>query len=311
MKRVPILALLGFLILMTSACNGPKLLTENIQYHKGDTYKFRQTSDITSTVSVMGQEVVNKQKQGYLYENKISDILTNGDVNMTSTIKALSYEMEVMDNQIAYDSEDPSKNKKAESIEGIYNNMIGQKFNILLDSKGQLKKFSGATEMIDKMAEQMKKDGVPTDGLEAMKAQFNDEAMEQTYSGNMSSLLPSTPVKVGDSWSKTVDMKMLGMKFDNKYTLKKIAEGKAYLDISGVGSPTPNSEPMKMMGMEMTYHLTGTQVGTAIVDLKTGFPVKSSVDLNYSGTMTMSGGMLPGEMDADMSVKGKTTYIQE
>ena len=250
MKRLPILALLGMLVLIASSCNGPKLLTENLQYKKGDTYKYKQTSDIISTVSVMGQEVVNKQKQGYVFENKITEIAANGDVDMTSTINAIHYEMEVMDSKIVYDSEDPSKNQKAESLENIYADMIGQQFNIILDSKGQLKKFSGATEMLDKMTEQMKKEGKATDGIDAMKAQFNDEAMEQMYSGNMSSLLPTTPVKIGDSWNKTVNMKMLGIKFDNKYTLKKIKDGKAYLDISGVGTPIPDSEPMKMMGME-------------------------------------------------------------
>jgi len=311
MKKVHFFSLLALLILITSACNGPKLLTENIHYKKGDTYTYRQNSDITSTVSVMGKNVVNEQKQGYLFENKITEIKPNGDVNMVSTLKAINYEMETMGNKIKYNSEDKSQNEQAESIEGIYANMIGQQFNLLLDSKGQLKEFSGSTEMFQKIEEQMKKDDLPTEGLEVMKGQFGDDAMTQMYGNSMTSLLPTTPVKIGDSWNKSMDMKILGLKLDMKYTLTKIANGKAFLKIDGIATPTPDSEPMKMMGMEMKYNLSGTQSGTAIVDLKTGFPTTSTVKQDFSGTMTMSGGMLPGEMDADMTIKGTTTYVQE
>lgn len=310
MNRIPFFSLLGILALMAS-CNGPKLLTDSIQYKKGDTYTYEQVSDIVSTVSIMGQEVINKQKQGYTFENKIENLLANGDIDMSSTVKGIVYEMEAMGKKMKYNSMDKSKNENAESLVGIYDGMLGTQFKLLLDSKGQLKNFSGANAMIDKMSDQMKKDGLPTEGLEMMKNQFNDEEMMNMYGNNMSSLLPTTPVKIGDSWNKAMDVKLLGMKFDIKYTLAKIEGGKAYLDVMGSGAPIPDAEPMEMMGMTMKYNLSGTQTGTVVVDLKTGFPLKSTITQDYDGTMKMSGGMLPGEMDADMSIQGETTYTQK
>ena len=311
MNRKILFSLLGLVLLIASACNTSRSLTDGISFKKGDTYTFKQESNTKSMVSVMGQDVENNQKQVYVYENKVENVLPNGDVEMTSTIKGIEYEMESMGTKMSYSSMDESKNENADQLKGIYSAMIGRQFKMVLDSKGQLKSFSGADAMIEDMTTKMKEEGISTDALEMMKNQFNDKEMQQTFGANMSSLLPTTPVKVGDSWNKTTMMKMLGLKFDTKYTLDKVQDGKAYLSIASTGTPIPDAEPMKMMGMEMKYNLTGTQTGNAVVDLKTGFPINSNLNQDFDGTMTMSGGMLPGEMDADMSVKGTVKFVQQ
>ncbi len=297
--------LLGLvLVLSILACNSSKPISLQLNLPKGDNFIYRMSTTNDVNIKVMGQNQQNLSSQVFDMQYDVKNRKANGDMEIETTIKDVMISQTSAMGVSTYDSKNPSKNTPA-SQAAMYEAILGYKYSIIQNNKGQLISMSGSDELIDKMIKNspdMSAMGIDKEQVkETYSMQFGDEAMKKMLS-NLQNIYPANPVKKGDTWSKkdTLDG-TIGMIVHTTYKLTDRKANKSYIDVSGVISPNPDSEGMNMMGMKMVYKLSGTSTGKIVVDEITGWADQSNIIQDLKGTVDMSGELI-GSMSTDMEM---------
>lgn len=119
--------------------------------------------------------------------------------------------------------------------------------------------------------------------------------------------LPTDPVSIGDSWTDSTSMAGMPMSLETTYTLSSRQDGVAMIDVKSVIGA--EGATMEMGPMEMHVDLSGEQTGTMEVDEATGWTIRSRLEGEFSGFVTMEG--MPGgggiPMEIPMTVKSAVT----
>jgi hypothetical protein len=289
---------------LLSACLSKKPLDLNLQTEDTKSFVYLTTNTTDTDVSVMGmdQKVLVEQETKQQYDIVGQDNEGNLDIKLTT--KSMKMEQVNPMMTMKFDSDNPDENEPAEMVEGMQN-MIGKEFQMKLSPKGEVVDlktdggvFNGAFE------------NVPNgEAMEAqMEAQFGLEAIKSSLA-TLTGFYPTTPVKVGDTWTKeqTVTSGMQNV-VKTTYTLTERKGGVATITYVGTVQSDPDAAAIEMMGMEMTYDLSGTKTGTILVDEKTGWAKRTEGKQEMEGKMNMSGGQV-GQMSADMNTS--TSYTVE
>lgn len=98
------------------------------------------------------------------------------------------------------------------------------------------------------------------------KVEPNVMGMEDIAQQSSNIIYPTEAVKVGSSWTNSKDEK--GMKMDFIYTVKSIAEDKVVVDLSG----------------EVSGMAVGKITGTMDIEISSGIPMKSLIDMDLSAS---------------------------
>ena len=261
----------------------------------------------------MAMGMVNKQDvlQVMEYSYDINDSKTAGDLDVKFTINEVKVEQSGFEN-VSYDSrtdKDPSS-----TLGKMYIPVLGHSMNMTLAPTGAVKALSGGDAMIDKMfsAEGL---GLSSDQLGQLKAtmkmQFGNDAMQQTMA-QTSDIFPVGPVKVGDTWTKSLTQGSgMGLISKNTFTLDKVEDGKVYISFEGTLATADDSEPMDMVAMKVDYDLEGTQKGTIVVDQANGWVIQSIINQDFGGDMVIEMDQLPAPMDATMDALTIITFERQ
>ena len=290
-------------IIFLGACSGTKPLDMKMEASATDKFVYRTANTTETNVSVMGmdQKVMIEQSTDQEY----NIVNRNADGSMDIKLTTLSMKMEQINPMMTmkFDSENPEANEPAEMVKG-FENMVGKEYDMKMSAKGEVLDITTKGGVFDGAF-----DGIPNSEAmeEQMEGQFGIDAIKSGMA-QVTGFFPDNPVNVGDTWTKnttiTTGMKMLA---ETTYTLTERKAGVATITFSSQLKTDPDSAPLEMMGMEMTYDLKGTQKGTILVDEKTGWTKKTDGTQEMKGTMNMSGGAV-GEMSADMDMMSKYTY---
>ncbi|MEO1435328.1 MAG: DUF6263 family protein [Bacteroidota bacterium] len=264
-------------------------------------------------ISSMAMGMVNKQKvlQEMAYRYAVSNSKTAGDLEVQFTLDGVKVEQSGFEN-VSYDSktdDDPSS-----TLGKMYVPVLGHSMNMTLSPTGAVKELSGGNAMIDKMfsAEGL---GLSPDQIGQLKAtmkmQFGNDALKQTMA-QTSDIFPEDPVKVGDTWTKSMAQSSgMGLVAQSTFTLDKIEAGKVYISFEGTLATSENSEPMDMVAMKVSYDLEGTQKGNIIVDESNGWVIQSVVNQDFGGDMVIEMDQLPAPMDATMDALSTITFERQ
>jgi hypothetical protein len=302
---------LFFLLVATTltlvSCSGPQSLTYNPDLEAGDELSYRSSNTSESEVMVMGQtqKSVNSQIMDVKYTvDKVGE--TGADMRVVIQDMEISQITPQM--TIEYDSK---KKESGGMFDGLFSPMVGHEMKFMLDKEGNVKQFSGAKEMFEKMFE-----GSAMPGMEMMKgmleAQYGDNAMEQNFD-ILTKYIPNRTIKVGESWVETDTLtNQVELISTTTYTLKKRANGIAYIELEGKVASMKNAQPMDMGTMKIKYKLSGIEKGTVEIDEKTGFTLNSDVNLNLSGMMEIESDMTGAmSMDTKISTNQKFERIKQ
>jgi hypothetical protein len=281
-------ALIVALMFMVQAANAEDKVSLSLKLEKGDSYI--STIDMTQTnkQTINGEEQVLTQQMLMSYAYNVTSKNKAGEMDIKLTYKHVKVSQDYGHQVTAYDSEKPPDFLDP-SMKGLAS-LPGTELFVKLDSRGKVIEIEGINGMLDKMIAAMEipnsanKDAILAD----LRKQFGDDAIRQTIE-QITWFYPEKPVAIGESWIAYNDLKaVFPMTTSSTYTLKSSQNGQAQIDlVSDIKSDT--TQPISMGQLEMKYDIAGSQDGSMNVDLTSGLPLSSTVNLNYDGYIHVSG----------------------
>ena len=299
MKFSNLILSLALLLLLGCSVSKPLMLKMNVA--EGKEFTVETHTNTVVDVKVMGQS--QKTLSTQLTETKfnVTDVMPNGDMAVKSTIMNMANSNDTAQGSTSFDSRNLKDSD--ESMVTLMQPIIGHEINMVMDNTGELKSFE-QENLLDKMFANA--DEAMMAAKASMEGQFGEEAMKSMMQG-LGNVLPNKAIKKGDSWAKDRTVKtMMVLLVNSTYTLNERKDGKAYISVVGSTKTDPTAPPVDMMGMEMSYIMSGPIKGTLVVDEKTGWVLQSDIEQELKGTMKIKNEMI-GEMDAQMDMVSTTT----
>jgi len=268
---------------------------------KGKKYVYQTEVVQNAKQNVMGQEIPVEMEINTTYLMEIKD-KTPQEIMVQLTYEEMTYIISSPMMKMGYDSKNPVENPSDfdQMLSKMFDQMIGQPIVMVIAPDGSVKLLTGMDAIGENMVSAITDDGPMIAQLGAqMKQQYNDAAMKNMFEQSFKTY-PDNPVRVGNSWNMESTMMVNNMMagFKTKYTLKSVSKNMATIAVDGEIEMNP--------GEGMEGKISGTQIGTMIVDTKTGLSLTSEVSQNMKGELKVQG------MDIQMEMITNTkTSIKE
>lgn len=298
-----------YLLLLLLLCSAPTLLAQKgkskskakqpaielkLQLKSGNIYRMWMFTDQDITQDVSGQKITVKQVIGMGYRYEVQSVDNAGTATVKMTYDSIVVRNKTPMGEMEFNSANPEASKATPGTEP-YRAMLGAEFILKLTKEGKVESINGVEEMMGKIVNGMGRiEAAQKAALEqSLKKMISSEAMAETIERAMN-IYPITPVKVGDSWKQTMEVAVgMPMSVSTTYTLKSITNGIADVDVQSTINNNANAKPTEMMGMEMTYNLSGTQKGTMKVNIADGWVKTTSLTQHLFGSMSLEGENIP------------------
>ena len=243
--------------------------TESVQLKfnlpKGKTYDFNMVFD-------MKQEVEAREMNNHMRFNYDMQVIDEKEKVKTikTTYKRIDMTMSMGESKMDFSSEKtPSASfDPLQVVSKMLSVIKGKSFTMKVNEKGDISEVDGFEEIGQTMVKEMNlPEASKAQMLEQFKSQFNDEAVKEMFSTAFN-IYPDKPVKVGDSWQKTIKGKD-GKPVVTTYTVQEIKDGKVKLFAR---SKSPFD-----------------QKSTMIVNAKTGLVMDATINQKMTGEKKMTG----------------------
>lgn len=241
----------------------------------GKTYQVDNKIETNSSTDIQGQTMDTKFNVNSTFKIEVKGKEGN-NYNLTSTLSHLAMDMDMMSQQITFDS-DKKEDMDGQMGEGV-KDFVNHPKDIQIDESGKV----------------ISKDS--TDSLSAIAKQLN---LAQTGFGTQLVFLAlPKDAKVGSKWTDSLHIN--GTSTTTEYTIKDISAGIA--DVSFTGT-TISDVKMEQNGMEISTKTTGKLNGEEKVDVKTGVIQSSTSTGDATGTVSAMG------QDFPATIKVKSTSV--
>ena len=277
---VATLMLVGMISVSCNSNKSSEAYLLKMRLRKGD--KFAQDLDMSMKMSmrVMEKDMNMNMgiKGGTAFE--VTDTAV-GSKELSMTYTKMDMKMEV---------ENPDGRKNEIVNNDINQKLTGKTVRMRINDKNEITEMLGFEDIMwgDSTQDPAVK--------EQLKEMFSKEQMNSLF-GTMFQMYPSTPVRVGDTWKKETDVVVAGinMKMTGNYTLEKVRDGVAYVNLDGkyTGKGT-----MKQGGVQIEMNMNGSQKGTINIGVSDGYVKDSQLNMDIDADMTTMGQKVP------MTIKG-------
>jgi len=267
-------------------------ITLKVNYEPGTYLLTSKTQTATSMTGDM--KMSSSMIMTMITEMEVAKADDKGNREVKSSFKQIKMEQTVGNTTCNYDSA-IGDNGKIGPIGNAFGAMIGKTITLTLDSKGGACNIRGVEEMVAAM---MKNSGLPASAEAALKNQFGQKMVEETFSNLQA--FPDKPVAKGDTWDiiKKMELKVVGATdFKQTNTLKDVKNKNAIIAFTGT-LKKPKTTTSGPAGQTATIQdLSITQNGTSQVIIDTGM-VKQT-DMAQRGSFTV----IAGEGDSKKEMK--------
>lgn len=301
---VPVLcvALLGVL----AGCGGKADLAFRLP--EGAVKTLKDSTDLTSTTDIMGQNMEEKQQVVNTMEFTVQGIddegVTTVSVKTDMAGSLLDAMLEMM---------------PQEALEGISSATL----TVVIGPKGDVRSVTGMEPVVEVLVAQARKamdeqiKSMPPQAMAMMGSQMNDAiegmgaairnmAGDEAVRKNLDAVLgfyPPKPVGVKDTWSRSYEVMMpVPMQATTEYTVSARGGGVTNIDFKTTYSPLPGAA-IDLGAMKMEFLLNGTETGTMQVNESTGWISASSSTMDLTGSIDM------GMAKANVAMQG-TSYVE-
>jgi hypothetical protein len=235
---------------------------------------------------VQGQKMNNRMD--FAYAMQVLDDKDSLKI-LKATFDRIAMNMNTGAMNIAFDTNKPQQDSVADprsDPSGIMSQMFyamkGKGFELKVNPCGEVVDVSGLDELQNSMINSMSVDESTRLTMEqSFKGQFNEESMKQTFSQAFN-IYPGTPVKVGDTWTKTVRTGGgAAADMNTQYKVKAIKDGEVTLDLSS------NIDAGQMKGQQtgtMEVNSKSGMVKQAVLEQKYGPPIQMTMKMTITGT---------------------------
>lgn len=184
--------------------------------------------------------------------------------------------------------------------------LAGNKLNVKMDAYGNIKSVTGFDAVYNNLkkaiAGTVKDTKQQTAFIESFKTGFNEAMMKEQLGKNLK-LLPAKGAKIGDKWTDSEDIVPGKVKQTLTFTLTKVEDGKAEINVTGV-IPS-KSDKQSQNGMTHTMSVGGTESGKIIIDENTGWLLNQNLSIKTNQKESVS----DGKQTQSMSKNSTTSII--
>lgn len=238
----------------------------------------------TSEQEMMGQQISTEQVLSYHYLYVPLDVSEGGDTTIWVSIEGMAMEMAVnttgMTETLRIDTDDPT----TLAGEGqIFAGMVGQGYEIVMNSQGKVIAINGLGEMIDGIMARANPENDPAvaQSLQMFLGGFTEEGLANNFA-SMMPVYPAEPISIGDGWTHVMTMTApLPMVITSQFEMVDRQDGMVTFDL--FGDIEVSSEPMGQEGLDMRLILTGYQSGMARVEESSGLTLYSETSMEMDG----------------------------
>jgi Family of unknown function (DUF6263) len=230
-----------------------------------------------STTEIMGQSMEQNMAITTASELLVTDF-SDTEIKVEEKSTKLKMKMEMMGQEMEYDSEKPDDN---DALKGI-GDLINKVTTLTSNAQGIITDIKYDASIEEKIKE------MPAMGNGYNKGQPLDFML----------VLPKD-MAIGKTW--TLSFILDENKTDYNYTIKSIDNGVAKVELTANIASTKKAETQ---GMEVVTKLSGTLVSTITVDVKTNLVKNTNSTINQKGTIELMGQSGPTEM----TITTETTF---
>jgi hypothetical protein len=304
--RMGVLAVVMAIALFVTPGEAADKIQYRLRLQKGQKYYLKTITEQKISQTIMGQQQNIEQTFGIAMDFDVVDVNDRGVVEICYVYRWSKFRQKGPMGEMVYDSaqKDPNVQPMAQGFAAL----IGETFSLKMTPEGRVEKVEGT----DKIRENIQKklpSGIMRQQAMMSLQQYIDAGAIKQIAESSAAMYPDRPVGVGDSWSKKVSIEQgFAMIVENTITVKERKNNVARMEITSVIEPNPKAKPMDMGAMKVSYQLSGTQKGTMSLDERTGLFVRSKMEQQMSGQVTMSAaGAESGGMAIPMKIEGVTT----
>ncbi len=298
MKKI----LAGLLLAATFAggCKSDEQVDLKFNLPAGSTYKFTTTTDQNIDQTMGGS--TTKMKQEILFEMlyKVKSV-NAGVADIDVSYDRIKMNMAGSGMDMKWDSRDSAGNNPMLNSMRV---LLNKPFQMQTSATGKVMAVSGFGAALQEMMQQM---GPEAGAMQAsLMSSFSDTAIRKML-GQVTEIYPEKPVKVGDTWTKNVEVTSgpILMMLNNTYKLTGVSGGTATVAVDSKITTKPSGEAAAMPGLEI--NLKGTQKGEMKIEVATGMIEKSELKQDISGDLSMAaqGVKIPMTIKSDITTTGE------
>jgi len=276
-------------------CMATDKYTLEYKLEKGKTYKQRMISDMITKMDIMGQDV---------NMNMISEMAFNFDVigqNNDVYDVQITYQkikMDVVSPMLFTIDSDSPENSSDKNIAEVFSSLVELPIDIQLTKQGKVVSVKG----VDKLAEKM--NAINNEQLKPMFGQMLSEKAIQSTLEQSTSFFPDKPVAIGDGWDVALNLNSGGIDIINKIhlTLKQVEDNVATLEYASTVATPEGGSVMQIQGMDAKVLMEGEQTGTVLIDMETGWIIRSEITLNSTQSIEVMGQSITQKAEAKSTV---------
>jgi hypothetical protein len=290
--------LAGIFVAMVLGCGGGGSADLKLNLKQGETYRTRIVTEQVVSQAGRGQSESVSQKITQDMACELLETDSQGKLHVKVTFERMAEEMARGAMKQTYDSADPNSSNLPTAMK--YSPFVGHALTLVVSDRGELAEVTGVDSLIDRIL------GVMDIQVDSLRDQMRT-LLQGDYSRQLSGelcdklfgALPSASVKVGDSWNRATEGKIvIPLTWQHALKLTALDKGVATLTDSASTSIDTQDNPEDMGMVTISRVATGSQSGTLEVDAATG--------MITGGTVT---GALKGEqhiVDGPEQIKGQT-----
>ena len=274
-------------------------------------YDMRLTSKINSLQTFQGQVSKSIEEEIVEVVFDVQKVNSQGDILMKVTFGKLQNKKKTPTGTMYFDSTKPDVNPN-NRLAPIYSALFGQSFKIKVASNGNILELQSIDDMFLKMAEKViaaedkkmdkkaiqeknQKYGTREKRKERTKRLIEFVFREEKIRAMMRAfiqILPSGPLKPGDSWESGIDIEELqGSGISLKNTLKNYEQDKVIID--SAYKKNLDDEPIKDKNSPNMIFTKIDYKGTAQIDKSSGWIIRKEVKVSFSAEFRHQGIMTP------------------
>jgi len=290
MKKLFAILFLSAAAVTFTACGGNTAAESGGKEESGDKVMLRfkpAKGDKKSVEMKMNMDYMGiTMEMGMYADMNVLDVKDNGNIDMESVYKRITVKMNMMGQNIEYDSES-DKDVSGDPMMQAYSamaTMLNKPITMVMNDQG------GVVEAPDMSA-------LLSDSLMAMSGEGgkNSDQMGQMFD-NMFAPFPEKEVAIGDSWDKEAEIKSANgpMRVKAKYKVENISDKEVTLSVEG----DLNGD---MEGGGQSVKMSGKMSGNMIIDREQGWT--NSVNMLQDISMTVMGQNVNMKINLELTIK--------
>ena len=304
--RIGILAVAVMFALAVLCAEGAVKIQYQLKLEKGKKYYVRMMIKHKITQAMRGEWWSGESVIGLGYDFDVNSVDANDNVWVNYTFDWVRVcEKGSMGGvtDVVYDYNSPERDSLMSAMARIHTAYLGERFSVKLTPQALVKKVKGLKSMHKSMAKKIGED------FKDHKIQFNEEFIKE-YLVRPMAIYPDEPVRVGDSWSKTVESGFFpkiaekGAIVENMWTLQRRKKGVAIIKTNSTVELSPEGKRQLEETGKTRCNFSGKEYGEIEMEESTGQVIRSKVtrDILVQTEMEAGGAWFKGPVIKKQSV---------